>query len=379
MGDKQTPNEIYKSCLSVERLVKDRYRKYLELIQENAPHLMLETLSIASPQNNVSNVKPTASSLNTFASGLRDSLPSSPKSDALYKKHMGLRKYSFGQTPKRIGDKLAKYEKRLNYARHSSLKPIKKYNYKQFVSPKPIKSATPRAHTLTFNNQTTRIHSPTHSPNKENFKKSMHSSPYLSRLREKRQEYNQNNVDVSNFKTKVQITPCKSSKNTQKFKKFTSRQQQSTELEFKRTPGFQTIKRRDRRRAARFDTTPYKPPKKPADFVQFSPEKQVDAILPIQQNSSIPVLEKKEEKKMTVPLTPNVNKKKNKFENKPSLDLQPTVPITPPSKPQVAVSSNNILGLTSTPPPLLQQQKEEKTENEKEAASNVWKWGSNDG
>merc|ERR1712228_479301 len=126
-----------------------------------------------------------------------------------------------------------------------------------------------------------------------------------------------------------------------------------------------TIKRRDRRRAARFDTTPYKPPKKPADFVQFSPEKQVDAILPIQQNSSIPVLEKKE--------------KKNKFENKPSLDLQPTVPITPPSKPQVAVSSNNILGLTSTPPPLLQQQKEEKTENEKEAASNVWKWGSNDG
>merc|ERR1712228_489713 len=152
----------------------------------------------------------------------------------------------------------------------------------------------------------------------------------------------------------------------------------STELEFKRTPGFQTIKRRDRRRAARFDTTPYKPPKKPADFVQFSPEKQVDAPLPIQQNVSIPVLEKTEEKKMTVPLTPNVNKKKNKFENKPSLDLQPTVPITPPSKPQVAVSSNNILGLTSTPPPLLQQQKEEKTENEKEAASNVWKWGSND-
>merc|ERR1712173_526364 len=105
--------------------------------------------------------------------------------------------------------------------------------------------------------------------------------------------------------------------------------QQATELEFKRTPGFQTIKRKDRRRAARFDITPYKPPKKPADFVQFSPEKPIKKS---PSRSPIRQQKKKEENKINiaVPSTPPRPKmKKDKSQNKPSLDLQPTVPITP--------------------------------------------------
>merc|ERR1712129_292502 len=154
--------------------------------------------------------------------------------------------------------------------------------------------------------------------------------------------------------------------------------QQSTELEFKRTPGFQTIKRKDRRRAARFDITPYKPPKKPVDFVQFSPEKIKNSPSPVRKSVPLQNEKQEEEKNVFAPITPQKVKssKKSKLENKPSLDLKPTVLITPPSKPKTPNDANNIFGLTTsvTPPPKL----EKKPDPVPEAPTNTWKWGSND-
>eukprot|EP01084_Bolivina_argentea_P246045 411846_1 len=122
-------------------------------------------------------------------------------------------------------------------------------------------------------------------------------------------------------------------------------EQQQTPLKFQRTPGFGTVKRRDRRQAARKNHSPYKPPKKPNHFKPFSPEKKQQ----ITSSKQIPLC----------PSTPIINDNNDK----PSfLQSQSTVLTTPiqtamnaPSisstRPQQKTKQNNPNPFATPPPP----------------------------
>eukprot|EP01084_Bolivina_argentea_P299114 515573_1 len=359
-SDKQTPNEVYKSCVKVENLVTDRYHKYKELVSQHAPHLLMQSLVISPPR------KSTA-----FSSPIR--------CDALYAKHMQLRatpKYqsssssSIHSTPRNKWSKLSKYEKRLNHSKATN-----KSKYNPFLTPTTIssKSTTPHGNT------------PSHSPNnKDKFNISNISNilqPPSRRLSSAASTRRSSAarvkvaMDFKSFETKIQRTPCKSAKKPEALKKLMTEKKLSRQqsiamkdnigaqtpsyFKFDKTPGFNTIKRKDRRRAARLQrqTPPeYKAPQKPSNFVQFSPTKKEIIVTTTETKVESPP------QRPPSPIRAKQKKSPSKSDIKPAVERQATEVIESPA---AAQTMNNILGLTQTPPPL-QEEKEEK----KEAKSN---------
>ena len=390
-----SPNEIYKTCKIVENYINEKYNKYIDFCQQIAPELLIQNLNLSPPRNiNFSsymtpNNTKNKSSLNSFASSLRESLPSSPKSDVLYRRYMNLRK---SRRRSKI-NRLSKYEKRLNISENQTLKPIttqQRYIYSPYITPK----------TTNISN----TQSPHKSPNKENQNNiscisvaSTINRATPNKLKQDRKE--SNNLDLSKFSTKIQHTPCKLSKKPPALKKLAteknlSRQEsamkqsqptprQQIELQFQRTPGFGTVKRRHRRRAARLDTSPYKPPKKPDNFVEFSPKKN-SPQKHIEMPSFNPPPSLAPQHSSTSPQRVAVAVRQKIVNNqseqpkpqspaKPKLELAVTLPISlKSSQPQQPQSSNDILGLTSTPPAL---KNDDKKEDDGKQNNTTWSWG----
>jgi len=425
-----TPNKIYHSCQRMQQLVNDRYLKYLQLVSQTAPELMIENLNLStsvSPPRVLRIPTPPKSSnkatkpLSSFTSSMRGALPSTPpqppplqfsteQSRIQYHRHRNLRAlHRYNKTvrslPPRPGSsRLTKYEKRLEFF-SSSASSDRSYVYNSYVTPtSKLKSSSSSSrpvtvqhlnimHDLNASNLSHNLsHLTTSSPFKAAQRLSHHTTTsqlsascdrYKKRKPKKTHHHDPHpQIDVTSFQTKIQHTPCKSARKPQSLKRLASDrhlsraqngdtaanilQQKATNLEYTRTPGFGTVKRKDRRRAARFNTPPYKPPQKPLDFKEFSPEKK----------SPIKALNK------PLSFTPNKTEQssdrtsKAKEKKASPVKQQQTMVPKPQAKLKSALqSTHEVVGLTTTPPALEAQDDAGKKSKGAAADSSAFSWG----
>ena len=301
-GQVSTPHDVYKTCVSVEKQVRDRYSKYLNLAQEYAPHLLMEGLNLDDAKTNT---RQRSQGQRVESSKLMtDCSPKNPEMAALAQRHKSLiksRRY-------RSGRRAQSARQRRNG--------IQRRNIHRYMTPQ---TSPTRAVPVIVSGLAVPANDnpPTKAFSRISVSPLRDSASYLQRAKKEKQQ--DSALDVSSFTTKIQHTPCKSTKTTCALKRrasgtisapFSSQstsahialsQQKATPLRFDNVSGIGTIRRSDRRRAARaiLEATPYKPPSKRADQTIQKPIHSLSNTAALTSSSTLLITPKK---KKSVPV-----------------------------------------------------------------------------